>query len=58
MVRVGVIGCGYWGPNLIRNFSTCPTTSWPSRPGRPARVACEAGGRKGFAAAAIKGASE
>jgi len=20
MVRVGVIGCGYWGPNLIRNF--------------------------------------
>ena len=19
-VRVGVIGCGYWGPNLIRNF--------------------------------------
>lgn len=21
MVRVGVIGCGYWGPNLVRNFS-------------------------------------
>ncbi len=21
MVRVGVIGCGYWGPNLIRNFN-------------------------------------
>lgn len=21
-VGVGVIGCGYWGPNLIRNFST------------------------------------
>ena len=20
VVRVGVIGCGYWGPNLIRNF--------------------------------------
>ncbi len=20
MVRVGVIGCGYWGPNLLRNF--------------------------------------
>ncbi len=20
MLRVGVIGCGYWGPNLIRNF--------------------------------------
>lgn len=22
MFTVGVIGCGYWGPNLIRNFST------------------------------------
>ena len=21
MLRVGVIGCGYWGPNLIRNFN-------------------------------------
>ncbi|HEX5131856.1 MAG TPA: Gfo/Idh/MocA family oxidoreductase [Candidatus Krumholzibacteria bacterium] len=21
MLRIGVIGCGYWGPNLIRNFS-------------------------------------
>src|SRR5439155_21326644 len=20
-LRVGVIGCGYWGPNLIRNFA-------------------------------------
>jgi predicted dehydrogenase len=24
-VRVGVIGCGYWGPNLIRNFSEIPS---------------------------------
>ena len=24
MVRIGVIGCGYWGPNLIRNFSEIP----------------------------------
>lgn len=23
-IRVGVIGCGYWGPNLIRNFSRNP----------------------------------
>ena len=23
-VRVGVIGCGYWGPNLVRNFSRNP----------------------------------
>ncbi|MDP6419196.1 MAG: Gfo/Idh/MocA family oxidoreductase, partial [Candidatus Krumholzibacteria bacterium] len=20
MLRIGVIGCGYWGPNLVRNF--------------------------------------
>lgn len=25
-VRVGVIGCGYWGPNLIRNFVNEPQT--------------------------------
>src|SRR6266705_3923028 len=24
MVRVGVIGCGYWGPNLIRNLLKVP----------------------------------
>ena len=24
MIKVGVIGCGYWGPNLIRNFSSLP----------------------------------
>jgi predicted dehydrogenase len=26
-VGVAVVGCGYWGPNLIRNFSTCPASS-------------------------------
>jgi predicted dehydrogenase len=25
-VGVAVIGCGYWGPNLLRNFVTCPDT--------------------------------
>ena len=25
-VRIGVIGYGYWGPNLVRNFSDCPDT--------------------------------
>ena len=25
-ITVGVVGCGYWGPNLIRNFSSCPRT--------------------------------
>jgi len=24
MLRVGVIGYGYWGPNLVRNFMMCP----------------------------------
>ncbi|HEU6449322.1 MAG TPA: Gfo/Idh/MocA family oxidoreductase [Verrucomicrobiae bacterium] len=23
-IKVGVVGCGYWGPNLIRNFKTLP----------------------------------
>lgn len=23
-VRVAVVGAGYWGPNLIRNFAACP----------------------------------
>ena len=26
MIRVGVIGYGYWGPNLVRNFSECDAT--------------------------------
>src|SRR5262245_57009182 len=25
-IRVGLIGYGYWGPNLIRNFAACPLT--------------------------------
>jgi len=23
-IKVGVVGCGYWGPNLIRNFKSLP----------------------------------
>jgi len=26
MINVAVIGAGYWGPNLIRNFTSCPKT--------------------------------
>ncbi len=26
MINVGVVGCGYWGPNLIRNFTACSET--------------------------------
>lgn len=30
MINLAVIGCGYWGPNLIRNIISCSTTnlSW------------------------------
>jgi len=27
MIRVGVIGYGYWGPNLVRNFAEAPGTT-------------------------------
>ena len=26
MLTVAVVGAGYWGPNLIRNFAACPDT--------------------------------
>src|SRR5271165_3066112 len=26
-VGVAVVGCGYWGPNLIRNFTACPAST-------------------------------
>src|ERR1043165_4927811 len=26
-IRVGVVGCGYWGPNLVRNFRSLPDCS-------------------------------
>jgi predicted dehydrogenase len=26
MFNIGVVGCGYWGPNLIRNFHQIPDT--------------------------------
>ena len=26
-IRVGVVGCGYWGPNLVRNFKALPDCS-------------------------------
>ena len=27
MIRVGIVGYGYWGPNLVRNFSEAPNTT-------------------------------
>lgn len=27
MINVAVVGAGYWGPNLIRNFIACPDTN-------------------------------
>jgi len=29
MLNIGLIGCGYWGPNLLRNFSTHPQAHVP-----------------------------
>ena len=26
-MKVGAIGCGYWGPNLIRNFVEIPDST-------------------------------
>ena len=30
-VKVAVIGCGYWGPNLVRNFHQLPTADLVER---------------------------
>lgn len=44
-LRVGVIGCGYWGPNLVRNFSRHPgavvEAVCDAHIGRAQRVAAE-----------------
>jgi predicted dehydrogenase len=41
-LRVAVIGCGYWGPNLLRNFhsfdGTCVAAACDADPGRLRRV--------------------
>jgi predicted dehydrogenase len=38
-IAVGVVGCGYWGPNLIRNLSSCPLTELVAAcDANPARV--------------------
>ena len=26
MLNIGIIGYGYWGPNLVRNFNSAPNT--------------------------------
>ena len=30
MINIGIAGCGYWGPNLVRNFNSIPdcTVKW------------------------------
>jgi predicted dehydrogenase len=33
MIGIGVVGYGYWGPNLVRNFAECP--------GAAVRVVCD-----------------
>jgi predicted dehydrogenase len=27
MIKIGVVGYGYWGPNLVRNFMNCPEST-------------------------------
>lgn len=43
MIRIGLLGFGYWGPNLLRNFAACPETRVVAvadrRPDRLERVA-------------------
>ena len=29
MINMAVVGCGYWGPNLIRNFKVLPDCDVP-----------------------------
>src|SRR5947209_19500099 len=38
-IRVGVVGLGYWGPNLARNFAAIPGCElvWCCDPSAPAR---------------------
>ncbi len=51
-VRVGVVGCGYWGPNVIRNLAACPKTELVAIcDANPARL--EAVGRNYPAAAKV-----
>ena len=38
MIGVGVIGYGYWGPNLVRNFSESPETEVIARHGPQPRA--------------------
>ena len=26
-IGIGIVGCGYWGPNLVRNFASIPSAS-------------------------------
>ena len=46
-LRIGVVGLGYWGPNLARNFDALPEVT--SSPGSPTGTARAAGARSGGA---------
>jgi len=56
MVKVGVIGYGYWGPNLVRNFADCDGADVVAisdlRPDRRARAERQCAGAKVVADAA------
>ena len=40
MIGIGVIGYGYWGPNLVRNFAECA--------GAAVRVVCDTARRSAW----------
>ena len=29
MINIGIVGYGYWGPNLVRNFAETPGAQSP-----------------------------
>jgi predicted dehydrogenase len=37
-INVGVVGCGYWGPNLVRNFRSLPSCHLKMMCDLPARL--------------------
>ncbi len=43
LIRIGVIGYGYWGPNLVRNFFEAPDAQVVLRERSARRSACRVG---------------
>ena len=48
MTRTGVVGLGYWGPNLARNFDTLADLTWICNTSRECESSCLAELPAGF----------